>query len=109
MSVSLNHHLVTLDLFCNEAASDTVSSDSNVTNCESSAASIVSWDSNDESFVLTLLNSELDQINERQQSLSLLHEKTWLRSARNEAIKWMLKVHNMSAIDGFEISICTLF
>ncbi|KAI9074596.1 hypothetical protein K1719_043437 [Acacia pycnantha] len=92
MSVSPNHHLVTLDLFCNEAASEVVSSDFDVSNCESSAPSSVSWDSDDEGCVLTLLDSELDQIQQRQLSLSLLHQKTWLRTAREEAIKWMLKV-----------------
>ncbi|XP_028772767.1 cyclin-D1-1-like [Neltuma alba] len=91
MSVSPNH-LVNLDLFCNEAASEVVSSDSNITNCESLAVSSVPWDSDDESCVLTLLDSEVDQVQERQQSLALLHEKAWLRTAREEAIKWMLKV-----------------
>ncbi|XP_054810643.1 cyclin-D1-1-like isoform X2 [Prosopis cineraria] len=91
MSVSPNH-LVTLDLFCNEAASEVVASDSKIASCESLADSSVLWDSDDGSCALTLLDSELDLIQERHQSLALLHGKAWLRTAREEAIKWMLKV-----------------
>lgn len=90
MSVSSDH--LTLDLYCNEAVSEVVSVDSNITDCEFNMGLSVPWDSDDESFVLTLLDSELDQIQEKQQSLAQLRRKPWLRTAREEAINWILKV-----------------
>ncbi|KAI4315084.1 hypothetical protein L6164_027930 [Bauhinia variegata] len=75
----------TLDLFCDEAVSDVVSLDSNIPN----------YESDEESRVLSLLESELDQTQGKEQSLLLgqLHKKTCFRTAREEAINWMLKVH----------------
>ncbi|KAI4327334.1 hypothetical protein L6164_019807 [Bauhinia variegata] len=85
----------TLDLFCDEAASDVFSSDSNIPKYESDAGFSVLWESDEESSVLSLLESEqLDQTPGKQQSLrQQFYKKTSFRTARDEAINWMLKVH----------------
>ena len=103
MSVSSNHS--TLDLYCNEATSDVVYLDSSIdNNYESEAGSnVLCGDSNvDEACLLSLLDTELDQLQEKTKSLGQLHKTTWLRNAREEAINWILKVHCLLPIPKYK-------
>ncbi|KAJ1380836.1 Cyclin-like [Sesbania bispinosa] len=79
----------TLDLYCSETTSDVVQLDSD------DAGLNVSWgySDGDETCLLSLLDSELDQLQEKTKSLGQLRKKTWLMNAREEAINWILKVH----------------
>lgn len=102
MSVSSeSHHLAAdLDLYCNEAASDVVSfedDESDVVGSNNNNNNVPSdldldFDSDDENCVSALLNSELDQMQEKQHSLSQLQQTTCLATAREEAVNWILKV-----------------
>ncbi|KAF7809938.1 Cyclin-D1-1 [Senna tora] len=86
--ISPEHQLGALDdLYCNEAAA---ASDDAV----SFHSENLPWDSDHEGCVLTLLDSELDQIQDKQKSLAQLRENTCLVSAREEAINWILKVQD---------------
>lgn len=95
MSVSQNNQNL-IDLYCNEATSNVVHLDSNTANNYESDKSLnVAWGDSvvDESFLLSLLDSELDQVQEKTESLGKLRIKTWMRNAREEAINWILKVN----------------
>ncbi|XP_061338276.1 cyclin-D1-1-like [Gastrolobium bilobum] len=88
MSVSSNHS--TLDLYCSEAIT------SDVVHLDSDAGLNVLFgesDDGDESYLLSLLDSELDHVQIKTKTLGQLRKKTWLRNAREEAINWILKVH----------------
>ncbi|KAK7386353.1 hypothetical protein VNO78_26534 [Psophocarpus tetragonolobus] len=81
----------TPDLYCSEVASDVIHFDSN----EALKLNVL-WgdsDSDDESCLLSLLESEHDQVHEQTKFLGQLRKKTWLINAREEAINWILKVH----------------
>ncbi|KAJ1399642.1 Cyclin-like [Sesbania bispinosa] len=77
----------TLDLYCSETTSDVVQLDSD------DAGLNVPWgySDGDETCLLSLLDSELDQLQEKTKSLGQLRKKTWLMNAREEAINWILK------------------
>ncbi|KAL1370935.1 hypothetical protein HN51_001143 [Arachis hypogaea] len=101
MSVSPKHSACTLlDLHCNEATSDVVYLDSNIhSNYEFDDAgsnNALLWSDSgsvdEEDRLLSLLDSELDQVQERTRSLIQLRKTKWLRNAREEAINWILKV-----------------
>ena len=91
MAISTDHP--TLDLYCHEEASEVVSSDSNNATYESDVVSSVLWESDDDSYILSLLESEFNQMQEKQQALTQIHRKTWLVAAREEAVNWTLKVN----------------
>ncbi|TXG59940.1 hypothetical protein EZV62_014513 [Acer yangbiense] len=80
MSVSSN-----CNLYCTELASDVVSLDP-------SFDSFID-DDHDENYIVSIFNSEVDQM-QSAQLLAKFRKLPELVSARQEAIKWMLKVHN---------------
>ncbi|XP_027347800.1 cyclin-D1-1-like [Abrus precatorius] len=91
MSVDPQSHQ-TLDLYCSEATSDVIHLDSD--EALNLNLNTLSGDSDcDESCLLSLLESEHDQVQEQTKSLGQLRNKTWLINARQEAINWILKVH----------------
>ncbi|TKY55601.1 Cyclin-D1-1 protein [Spatholobus suberectus] len=90
MSIDSSNH-PTVDLYCSEVTSDVFQLDSDEANLKLSDL----WGDtdSDESCLLSLLESEHDQVQEQTKSLGQLRKKTWLINAREEAISWILKVH----------------
>ncbi|KAL2322853.1 hypothetical protein Fmac_027232 [Flemingia macrophylla] len=91
MSIDSSHQS-NPDLFCSEVTSDVIHLDSD----ESLKFSVLcgGFDSDsDQSCLLSLLESEHDQVQEQTKSLGQLGTKAWLINAREEAILWILKVH----------------
>ncbi|RDX76470.1 Cyclin-D1-1, partial [Mucuna pruriens] len=90
MSIDSPNH-PTPDLYCREATSEVTHLDSD----EDLKLINVLWGDSDgdETCLLSLLESEHDQVQEQTKSLGQLGKKTWLINAREEAIKWILKVH----------------
>ncbi|KAK7330940.1 hypothetical protein VNO77_25146 [Canavalia gladiata] len=78
----------TLDLYCSEATSDVI-----LDSDEALELNVLRDSDGDENCLLSLLESEHDQIQEQTKSLEQLHKKTWLINAREKAINWILKVH----------------
>ncbi|BAT75696.1 hypothetical protein LR48_Vigan01g198500 [Vigna angularis] len=90
MSLESTSHQ-TPDLYCSEVTSEVIHLEDSD---EALKLNYVLWgDSNsDESCLLSLLESENDQVQEQTKSTGQL-PKTWLVNAREEAINWILKVH----------------
>ncbi|KAG4933362.1 hypothetical protein JHK87_047364 [Glycine soja] len=92
---SSSNHPIIPDLYCSEVTSEVIHLDSD----DEAMKLNVLWgdsdhDDSDESILLSLLESEHDQVQEQTKSLGQqLRKKTWLINAREEAINWILKVH----------------
>ena len=92
MSLESTSHQ-TPDLYCSEVTSEVIDLEDSD---EALKLNYVLWgDSNsDESCLLSLLESENDQLQEQTKSPRQI-PKTWLINAREEAINWILKVHTL--------------
>ncbi|XP_020229636.1 cyclin-D1-1 [Cajanus cajan] len=92
MSIDSSNH-PTPDLYCSEVTSEVIHLDS-----DESLKFHFLWEDSDSdsegSCLLSLLESEHDQVPEQRKSLRQLRKKTWLINAREEAIHWILKVHS---------------
>ncbi|KAL5753154.1 hypothetical protein ACOSP7_023324 [Xanthoceras sorbifolium] len=90
MSVSPN-----CNLYCTELVADVVSlhPDNICDDHLSSSDSFVDED-HDENYIVSIFNSEVDQMQSGPNLLAKYRKRPELVSARLEAIKWMLKVHN---------------
>lgn len=100
---SLIHLLITMslestshqtpDLYCSEVTSEVIHLEDSD---EALKLNYVLWGDSDESCLLSLLESENDQVQQQTKSTGQL-PKTWLVNAREEAINWILKVHTLLA------------
>ncbi|KAJ9177386.1 hypothetical protein P3X46_012610 [Hevea brasiliensis] len=77
-----------INLYCNEAASEFVSSEADINPVESLSSS---FPIDDESFVDNIFDSELDQMPETQ-LVTRFHELPEIVTGRQDAVNWMLKV-----------------
>lgn len=79
---------MSVDLYCNEVASEFVSSEADINPVESLSSS---FPIDDESFIDSIFDSELDQMPETQLVTRFL-ELPEIVTARQDAVNWMLKV-----------------
>ena len=104
---SSSNHPIIPDLYCSEVTSEVIHLDSD----DEAMKLNVLWgdsdhDDSDESILLSLLESEHDQVQEQTKSLGQqLRKKTWLINAREEAINWILKVHMHTLLASYVQSI----
>lgn len=107
MSFDSSNHPISPDLYCSEVTSEVIHLDSD----DEALKFNVLWgdsdhDDSDESILLSLLESEHDQVQEQTKSLGQqLRKKTWLINAREEAINWILKVHMHTLLASYVQSI----
>jgi len=85
----------TPDLYCSEVTSEVIHLEDSDEGLKLNYALWGDFDS-DESCLLSLLESENEQVQEQTKSPGKL-DKTWLVNAREEAINWILKVHTLLA------------
>lgn len=95
MSIDSPNH-PTPELYCSEATNEVIHLDSDE---EALKLNNFLWGDcdSDESSLLSLLESEHDQVHEQTESRGQLRKKTWLINAREEAINWILKVHLLAS------------
>lgn len=84
MSVSTNYASTVINLYCNEAPDDVVSLNTKI-------SEINSLSIEDESFLSSIFDSELDQMPETG-SVTRIRQLPDVVASRKDAVNWMLKV-----------------
>ncbi|XP_031272975.1 cyclin-D4-1-like [Pistacia vera] len=80
-------------LYCTEEAGDLVSLDADICDDFESCGSFVHVDDDEENYIVSIFDSELDQL-QGHELFSKYGKLPGIVTSRQEAIKWMLKVHS---------------